>query len=845
MSEDNGSPARARSTLGNAELITEAAADAKAGRLGRSLTLLSRRLAEFPNNAELLCARAQTLFDWGRVRESLDNLRAAEKAGLSSFGLHLSIAQACHLLGMAADAEQHARAAIALDAGNADAHFGLAAIFQANRRFDEAIRSYERAYELAPSRVEIPAYIAACRIDEKDNPAVEALVRRAIAADGGDRSMSWTLLGIALGHQGRDDEAEEAFERAEEIESRTGEQADSFVAHGLHLIKCGRVAEAIALFGHRLATQPHPSGHAHYGLALLTGGRYREGWNQYEFRWFDQNLGSLRPTFTRPTWRGQKLDGKTLVLWSEQGHGDIFQFARFAKVLKDKGARIVLLVPTMLKEVAGGFAGVDEVITQINEQTDVFDYQLALMSVPRALGTTLDSIPADVPYLRTDADRVARWRERLGSGATLKVGVAWAGNPTHQNDRHRSIPAPVLGALWKVPGMQFFSLQKERRPGDDACLPLGRGLTDLAPDLHDFVDTAAAIEALDLVIAADTAVAHVAGALGKPCWLLLPANADYRWLRNRDDSPWYPTMRLFRQQRLNGWDEVVARVCASLGEGVLTRDTDASRTALTPSTEIPEQSAASHEPPNHPPIEISQVTDTRYGFVQYSPRQQGIAKSLEYYGEWLQPQLDFARKFLRPGAVVIEAGSGVGAHALGLARLIGETGHLLAYERDPYFSRILEQNLQINKLRNIVTVVRRNLAGLEGGLHQSAGTRAMQDKTEDEVDTVDDLRIGRLDLLKVNESGTCQAILEGASDTLWGLRPILFLAAAHDKALNASKNQAGDFAYRCWRMETALFNRSNFNYREEDIFGGRKALALVALPEEMEVDMALEGCVEL
>ena len=561
-----------RSSRSNAEAIAESAVDVKAGRFSRSLALLAERLVEHPNDGELLRARGLTLYEWGRLRESLDDFRAAQAGGMSSFDLHLNIAQACHRLGLAEEAERHAREAIALDATRANAHFGLAAVLQGAGRFDAAIRSYERAFELEPSRVETLTYIAACKVEHQDLNGAECSARQALVADGGDQALSWALLAIALAQQGRDAEALVAFDRAEEIESRTGQEADTFVMHGHHLIRCGRVAEAVSLFEQRLASQPHPSGHAHYGLALLTAGRYLDGWKQYDFRCYDRRLGLDRPTFGQPRWTGQPLEGKTLVVWAEQGHGDTIQFARFAQVLKGMGARVVFLVPLAMKEFAASFSGVERAISQLDERAEPFDYQIAAMSLPRALGVTLDCIPGAVPYLRTEPDRVARWQARFRSDPKMKVGVVWAGNPTHQNDRHRSLPASALAGLWDIPGVQFFSLQKERREGDEVCLPLGTGLMDLSPDLGDFRDTAAAVEALDLVIAVDTAVAHLAGALGKPCWLLLPANADFRWLRDREDSPWYPTLRLFRQQRLGDWAEVIGRVSRSLCEAVCACD---------------------------------------------------------------------------------------------------------------------------------------------------------------------------------------------------------------------------------------------------------------------------------
>jgi hypothetical protein len=238
------------------------------------------------------------------------------------------------------------------------------------------------------------------------------------------------------------------------------------------------------------------------------------------------------------------------------------------------------------------------------------------------------------------------------------------------------------------------------------------------------------------------------------------------------------------------------------------------------------------------------VTDTRYGIAQYSPLQENIARSLEWYGEWLQPQLDLLGRLLRPGAVVVEAASGIGAHAMGLVRIIGPTGHLLMYEADPLTLRILDQNLQINKIRSLVTIIRRDLSGVIPAIRP--GVKAdSQDDSDEASDTLDDLGLARLDLVKVNAPEAAGTILEGGADTLWRLRPVLFIAATDDAGLGQSASRARDFGYRCWRMETSLFNPANFNRRRNDIFAGATALALLAIPEEVEVSFALDGYVEL
>jgi hypothetical protein len=355
---------------------------------------------------------------------------------------------------------------------------------------------------------------------------------------------------------------------------------------------------------------------------------------------------------------------------------------------------------------------------------------------------------------------------------------------------------------------------------------------DLGPELEDFADTAAVIEQLDLVLCVDTAVAHLAGALGKPVWLMLPRPADFRWLEEREDSPWYPTMRLFRQSRRDHWEEVVQRVKAALQERVrsviatqVAVDRGVGRRSLPRPAVVQPGVPAGHRPG------FSAVAETRMGIMQYLPDEAPLGASLHWYGEYLQPQLDLLVRLLRPGATLLEADAGVGAHALFLGKALGAAGHLFVYEPRPVVQRILRQNLVANRILN-VTLMRRRLGG---------GGEASPVVSE----TIDELQLERLDWLKVNAGGLALEVLAGAGETLWRLRPLLFLTADDVPTLHELAQRVQAFSYRCWRMDTALFNPANFNRRDTDIFSGRTALALLAIPEEIDVDMALDECVEL
>jgi hypothetical protein len=310
---------------------------------------------------------------------------------------------------------------------------------------------------------------------------------------------------------------------------------------------------------------------ARFNLAyvLLRQGRFEEGWRCLESRdWYH----ALQSLLDCPRWHGESLEGRRLLIGFEAGHGDVIQFCRYAAVLKAQGAaRISLLCHPALKTLFATLDGVDEVIA-LDEDLPVgaWDCWTPLLSIPYYCQTRLDSIPADIPYLRASPERIQKWQALLPSGG-VRVGLVWRGSPAFENDADRSLPGlEVLLPLGGVKGVQFISLQKGA--GEDQALhpPAGLPLLHLGSRIEDFADTAAIVAGLDLVICVDTAVAHLAGALGKPCWVLLPAyKTDWRWLNDRTDSPWYPgRMRLFRQTTAGNWTDVVAELKTALAQFV-------------------------------------------------------------------------------------------------------------------------------------------------------------------------------------------------------------------------------------------------------------------------------------
>jgi Tetratricopeptide repeat/Glycosyltransferase family 9 (heptosyltransferase) len=312
----------------------------------------------------------------------------------------------------------------------------------------------------------------------------------------------------------------------------------------------------------------HAEAHLALGQNLLALGDFAPGWLEYEWRNQTEAGKTALPAMTSAAWNGMRIPNGRLLMVGDQGYGDTIQFARYIPMLAERCAELVLGCSAEMAPLLAGMPGVAQ---YCHRWTDVPGHaaHCRLSSVPGLLHTTLETIPADIPYLSADPARVAAWRERLDArlpAGTHRIGLAWIGRPTHPNDRRRSLPLARLAPLGTVGGASFVSLQNPVPESDDASLSLFPGLADFSGELTDFGETAAIITNLDLVIAADTAVVHLAGALGKPVWILLPKAADWRWLLERSDSPWYPTARLFRQKVPGAWDPVIAEAAGGLAD---------------------------------------------------------------------------------------------------------------------------------------------------------------------------------------------------------------------------------------------------------------------------------------
>jgi lipoprotein NlpI len=387
------------------------------------------------------------------------------------------------------------------------------------------------------------------------------LIRRAIAIRP-DVAGYHSNLGSALRDAGRLDEAVESCRRAIAINPR---HAKAHFNLGQSMRDLDRIDEAIAMFEQAIALDPNYA-RAHYalGLMLLLKGELARGFGEYEWRWRRDNFRSPKRNFTQSQWDGSAMPDKTVLLHAEQGLGDALQFVRYAPQVAQRVGSVIVECQAPLVRLFKTVGGVSDVIAN-GESLPPFDLHLPMLSLPLAMGTTrIEQIPRHVPYLRADEHDVAAWAQRIADvHGRFKVGLVWAGNPQHQFDHLRSIAIEKLAPLAAGKDVSLISLQKDR-PADATSPPFE--LIDHTSELRDFADTAALIANLDLVISVDTSVAHLAGAIGKPVWTLLASSPDWRWMLDREDSPWYPSMGLFRQRVRGDWDEVISRVAAALIE---------------------------------------------------------------------------------------------------------------------------------------------------------------------------------------------------------------------------------------------------------------------------------------
>jgi tetratricopeptide (TPR) repeat protein len=454
------------------------------------------------------------------------------------------------------EAEQAFRKALEREGQNGDALFGLGSALHRQGKVAQAVERYRAALAVRPDWPEVHYNLGRAFQDLKDATRAEAEYRKTLElrTDAVDAAVN---LASVLRETNRPVEAEQLLRPAARAAQR---HAGVWNALGGALADQERLTEALDAFAKALAIDPeNHEAKWNRGAALLTLGRLAEGWEGYEARRHVTKVSQLGE-LNRPQWRGEDLAGKTILLHAEQGFGDTIQFVRYVPLVRKRGARVIVLCPRALNRLLSGQLGIEQVVSG-GDEIPPFDVHCPLPSLPGVFKTTVATIPGREPYLRADEGIREKWRRRLtGEPGKLKVGLVWSGNPEHSNDAYRSIALSKLAPLAERMDVSFVSLQKGPAADQAHSPPTGMRLIDWTQELTDFAETAGLVANLDLVISVDTAAVHLAGAIGRPVWVMLPKRADWRWMREREDSPWYPTARLFRQKKLGEWELVVERI---------------------------------------------------------------------------------------------------------------------------------------------------------------------------------------------------------------------------------------------------------------------------------------------
>jgi tetratricopeptide (TPR) repeat protein len=460
--------------------------------------------------------------------------------------------------------------------------------------FEEALIAYDQVIIIKPDDAEAYYYrgMILCQVDRFE----EALISfdQAIVINP-NHAGTFNNRGVALKELSRFNDAIDAYNKAIAIEPT---DAHFYYNRGYVLQKCNHFNEAAVSYEQSIAIKPdyvdaynnlantfreikefkkafanydfvialkpdHADAHFNKSLLLLLIGNYEEGWRFYEWRWKQKyNINSLR-IYKQPLWLGnESLTNKTLLIYMEQGLGDYIQFIRYALLVQKLGVKVILEVPSILISVVATLKG-QFTLVETGKPLPDFDYHCPVASLPLAFKTTLKSIPGELPYLYANENCKKKWGKKLGKKTITRIGLVWAGNPDHTNDYNRSLLLKQFSSLLTLP-FEFHSLQKDLREVDAQTLIDFPDLYQHQDELHDFSDTAALIDAMDIIISVDTSVAHLAGAMGKKLWLLLPYLPDFRWMLDREDSPWYPCAILYRQKKINDWDSALEKLKADL-----------------------------------------------------------------------------------------------------------------------------------------------------------------------------------------------------------------------------------------------------------------------------------------
>jgi tetratricopeptide (TPR) repeat protein len=530
-------------------------------RFEEALASYDRLLKQRPDYAEALFNRGVTLRAMKRFEEALASYEGLLKLRPDYAEALFNRGNTLHELKRFEEALASYDRALKLRPDYAEALFNRGTSLHELKRFEEALASYDRFLKLRPDYAEALSNRGNSLHELKRFEEALASYERALKLRP-DYAEALTNRGNSLHELNRFEEALASYDRALNLQPH---YAEALTNRGATLRAMKRFEEALASYDGALKLRPdYAEAHLNEALCRLLIADFDRGWEKYEWRWGTEQFRMSERDFVQPLWTGRdNVQGKTILLHAEQGFGDAIQFCRYVPLVAERGAGVILEVHRPLRELMTTLTGAARIVSRGDPLPD-FDMHCPLLSLPLAFGTRLETIPSTTLYLRASPQALVNWDARLASRKhRARIGLAWSGNPGHLKDHNRSIRLSSLVSLLDI-NATFVSLQQDVRPEDATVLGNQSDLLHFGNELETFADTAALISTLDLVISVDTSVAHLAGALAKPVWVMLPFIADWRWLLDREDSPWYPTVRLFRQDETRAWDSVIARVRTAL-----------------------------------------------------------------------------------------------------------------------------------------------------------------------------------------------------------------------------------------------------------------------------------------
>lgn len=821
-------------------------------------TCYRQAVALNPNHANAYNNLGIALYKQNQIDEAIDCYRRAIAANPHHANAHNSLGVALFRQGQVEESLLHYQQAVALKPDYFNAYNNLGTVLQNQGKLKEAMANYQKAIELNPGYAS--AYDNLGTILQGWRQLDEAIVnyRKAIELDPNSAN-AYNNLGSALKEKGQIEAAIACCQKALELQP---DHPDAHNNYGSSLVEQGEFEAAIDHFEQAIqAKADHANAHLNLGIILLLLGNYERGLPEYHWRWKTKQCPPLR--YPHAFWDGSELQGKIILLTAEQGFGDTIQFVRYAPLVAQRGGQVVVACQSSLVRLLSTVPGIIRCVDRdkVDVQTHVHS---PMLDLPMLLGTTLDTIPANIPYL-TPADTPIALE--VPPETRLKVGIAWSVNPDSSTAEKRSCPLSLFLGLLDLPGVALYSLQKVPPEADLAILQEHPRLQDLRQQLTDFADTAAAIAQLDLVITVDTAVAHLAGALGKPVWTLLAKVADWRWLREGEKTQWYPTMRLFRQIEAGNWPEVFERVAGVLqpilaqinnGEAPFSELEQWKHHPPIPlalPTPIPTPTPVPTPAPAAPPPEVApapaatlafpadgfnRIKTCRHGVFLYNHNDFYIGRSLELYGEWSEGEVSLFQFFLRPGDTVVEVGANIGTHTVYFAKTVGEKGNVVAIEPQRVVFQTLCANLALNSLTNtfcyqlglgeapgvakIPVLDYKKLNNFGGvSLNYETGGEQIQ------ISTLDSFGIQFCRLLKIDVEGMELQVLRGGSETIRRCQPILYLE--NDRAENSAAliQYLHELGYELYWHRPPIYNPNNFLKNTQNVFGNVVSINMLGI----------------